>query len=43
MTESPNTVGPRAWKTSSELSGLARPSPVSPMPANATVATLTMA
>ena len=41
--ESPKTVGPSAWNTSSEFSGLASPSPVSPVPANATVATLTMA
>jgi len=40
---SPKTVGPSALKTSDELSGLASPRSVSPVPAKATVATLTMA
>jgi hypothetical protein len=43
MKLSPNKAGPIAAKTSAELSGLPRPASVSPTPANATVATVTIA
>ena len=39
----PNTLGPKALNTSAELSGLASPRSLSPTPAKATVATLTIA
>ena len=39
----PNTLGPRALNTSSALSGFASPRSLSPTPAKATVATLTIA
>jgi hypothetical protein len=43
MTLSPNRAGPMAANTSAALSGLPSPASVSPTPAKATAATVTMA